>query len=109
MADVTPLAKYDELAKQFKITEDKNVPIEQRLMFAREQAVQMKQIANRLLFDLTASHMHLNAAKDDTTKAAYQAKINEYERDLRQTSGGLDPILTLIQELELATDERSEP
>lgn len=100
MADTTPLAKYEELAEQFNITGDKRVGTDAALVWVRAQSGEMKAIANRLLVDLTTSHMHLNSAKDDTTKAAYVSKINTYENDLRQTSLSLDAVLALESELE---------
>lgn len=94
-----PLVRLDELAKKFNITGEKRLPTDVQLSFAHEQVTQMRQIANRLLYDLTTSHTHHEAAKDDTTKAAYQQKIGEYERDLRQTAASLDTALALEKNL----------
>lgn len=96
----SPLSIYKQVAKDFKITSDKNVPLVGQLNFAREQADQMKHIANRLLFDITTTRIHLEEAKDPASQSAYRNKAATFENDLRQTSDSLDKTLTLIKEFE---------
>lgn len=102
----SPLTIYNETAKEFGITADKNVNIRQKVAFAEEQAAQMRQIANRLLFDIATTKFHLEEAKDRATKNAYQQKANQYENDLSQTSDSLTVVLQLVEELnnELKSD-----
>lgn len=97
---MTTLERYNQIADKHKITEELNVPAIARLGFAREQANQMKQIVNRLVFDLTMTNVRMDEAKDEDTKAAYLNKISEYERDLRQTRDGLVSANELVSELE---------
>lgn len=102
---MTTLEQYNQIAEKHKITEELNVPLVARLGFAREQSNQMKQIVNRLVFDLTMTYVRMEAAKDEDTKAAYLNKISEYERDLRQTRDGLVSANELVSELEAIVAE----
>ena len=102
---MTTLEQYNQIADRHKITEELNVPLVARLGFAREQSNQMKQIVNRLVFDLTMTYVRMEAAKDEDTKAAYLNKISEYERDLRQTRDGLVSANELVGELEAIVAE----
>lgn len=93
---------YNKIAKEQGITEDLNVSDIAKLSFVREQANQMKQIVNRLVFDLTMTQARLDEAKDENTIAAYKQKINQYEGDLRQTRDGLKSANELVKDLENA-------
>lgn len=95
----SPLAIYVETAKQFNITADKQVHIRQKLAFAEAQVQEMQMVANRLLFDVVTTKLHLEDAKDDNTKAAYEGKLRGYENDLRQMSQNLDTALIIYKEL----------
>lgn len=96
----SPLSIYNQVAEEFKITDEKNVAPIARLNFAREQADQMRHIANRLIFDITTTRLHAADVKDEQTKAAYAQKGSKYENDLRQTSDSLDKTLALVKEFE---------
>lgn len=96
----TPLEIYKSVAKEFGVTNDKNVLAEAKLSFAREQSIQMKQIVNRLIFDITQSKVLEDSAKDDNTRSAYEGKRRSYENDLRQTVASLSTTLELVKELE---------
>lgn len=96
----TPLKIYKSVAKEFGVTDDKNVAPEARLGFAREQSIQMKQIVNRLVFDITQSKVLEDNAKDDNTRSAYEGKRRQYENDLRQTVASLSTTLELVKELQ---------
>ncbi len=96
----SPLKKYREVASKFGISAEYNLEVVGMLSFAREQAIQMQHIVNRLLFDITTSYLRMEDSKDDSTKAAYLKKANEYESDLRQTKAALDVALPFIKELE---------
>jgi hypothetical protein len=96
----SPLETYNKVATDLNISDDLNIPVVARLGFAREQASQMKQIVNRLVFDLTMTKLRQAEAKDEDTVAAYGNKVAEYERDLRQTRDGLISANTLVKELE---------
>jgi len=102
---MTTLERYNQIADKHKITEELNVPPVARLGFVREQANQMKQIVNRLVFDLTMTAVRMDEAKDEDTKAAYLNKVSEYERDLRQTRDGLVSANELVSELEAIVAE----
>lgn len=95
----SPLKTYNDVAASFNITDDINVAPLVRRNFAQEQAYQMQQIVNRLLFDIATTRIHLDEAKDDATKAAYQQKGATYENDLRQTRDSLVIALKLADEL----------
>ena len=94
------LKTYEEQAKKFGITDAHNVPVVARLAFAREQQQQMQAMVNRLLFDLSTTEIHKLSAKDETTKAAYSQKGDQYANDLRQTKSALDIAIELVKELE---------
>lgn len=92
--------QYNKEAEEFGITEELNVKPLKQLAFAREQSEQMKQIVNRLLFDLTMTKVRMAGTKDEDSKAAYNAKVTEYSQQLRQTRDGLKTALQLVKELE---------
>lgn len=96
---------YEEIAKENKISDEHNAGLAQRLGFAREQANQMKAIVNRLLFDLTATQIRKEKAKDDDTAAALEQKCNEYRRDLRQTRDAVEIANDLVRSLEDVLDK----
>jgi outer membrane murein-binding lipoprotein Lpp len=95
----SPLQYYNETAKQFGITDKKQIHIRQKLAFASEQVQQMQAVANRLLFDIASTKCHLETAKDDNSRAAYEGKLREYERDLRQMAASLDYAIQIEDEL----------
>lgn len=101
----TPLTVYTEQAKDLGITDELNVPMIARLSFVREQGQQMAQVVNRLLYDLALTELGLQAAKDDTTKAAIEQQKAKYINDLRQTRDSLIPTLELVKELEAQLDK----
>lgn len=103
----SPLFLYKQVAKDFKISDEKNVAPVARMNFAKEQADQMKHIANRLIFDIVTTRLHQEEAKDEASKAAYQQKAAQYENDLRQTSDSLDKTLALIKEFEVDLGQAS--
>lgn len=96
----SPLSIYRQVAEEFRITDEKNVAHVARLNFAREQADQMRHVANRLIFDVMTTRLHETEAKDEQTKAAYAQKGAMYENDLRQTSDSLDKVIALIKDFE---------
>lgn len=102
---MNPLERYIKLSEENGIGEETNVSPIGQLGFAREQSNQMKQIINRLLFDLTMAYTKLDGAKDLETKAALKQKIGEYERDLRQTRDALVVANSLVEELESTVNE----
>ena len=108
MAAVSPLAKYKDLAASFNITSDKSLPTDVQLVYAREQVVQITQIINRLLFDLTTTNLLMDSAKDDATISSYQSKINQYGAELRQHSHALDIMIPHLKELENAVASETE-
>jgi hypothetical protein len=95
----SPLTIYNEVAKSFKITAEKQVHIRQKLAYAEAQVQEMQAVTNRLLFDVVTSKLHLETAKDDNTKAAYEGKLRGYENDLRQMSANLDYAILIHKEL----------
>lgn len=104
----SPLSLYNETAKQFGITDEKQVHLRQKQSFATTQVDEMKAVANRLLFDIASTKCHMDTAKDDNTKAAYEGKLRGYENDLRQMSASLDYALALDKELaEIKVDQES--
>lgn len=97
---MSALQTYLAVAEEFGITDELNQTIPGRLGFAREQSNQMKSIINRLLFDITMAKVKVEEAKDEDTKQAYSAKINEYAGQLRQTRDGLKTTNELVADLE---------
>lgn len=97
----SPLSLYNETAKQFNITPEKQVHIRQKVAFAEAQTQEMQAVANRLLFDIVTTKLALEAAKDDNTKAAYTNKLGAYENDLRQMSQSLDYAMAIKGELDV--------
>lgn len=95
----SPLAIYNDTAKKFKITSDKQLHVRQKTAYVTEQVQAMQAVANRLICDIVATTMALDDAKDDSTKAAIQNKLASYENDLRQTSMGMDHYIKLQEEL----------
>lgn len=96
----TPLFFYNETAKQFGITEEKQVHLRQKQAYATAQVDEMKAITNRLLADIASTKCHMDTAKDDNTKAAYEGKLRTYENDLRQMSASLEYAIALSKELD---------
>ncbi len=96
----SPLSLYNETAKQFGITDEKQVNLRQKQSFATTQVQEMQAIANRLLFDIAATRCHLETAKDDNTKSAYEGKLRSYENDLRQMSSSLDYAIAIAKEFD---------
>jgi len=105
MAKTTPLSVYKDAASKHNITEELNAPLVAQLNFAREQAGQMKTIVHRLLQDITITQVRLASAKDENTISAYKTKVDEYERDLRQTRDGLIVTNDLVKDLEAELQE----
>jgi hypothetical protein len=95
----TPLEIYNETAEKFGITAKKQVHIRQKLAFAEAQVQEMQAVANRLLFDVVTTKIHLATAKDENTKSAYEGKLRGYENDLRQMSANLDSAIAIHEEL----------
>ncbi len=99
MADVSPLAKYKEVAKKFNFGEGKEVPDEIKQSFIQDQINEMRSICNRLIIDIVGAHAGMAEAKDETSRSAYLSAIANQESDLRQYSKKLDTLITLNQEL----------
>lgn len=97
---MSPREKYNSIAKEMGVTEDKNVPAIAQLSFAREQANQMKLLVNRFLFDITIAKTKVEKSKDRDTKSAAENKVREYEAQLAQTLDGLTVANELVKELE---------
>lgn len=95
----TPLEYYKEVAKEFGIVDDYNVPPVAKLSWAQEQVVQQRQIINRLLTDAATASAQKDTAKDPDTVTAYRKKIDGYKDDLRQLVAGVKINLQLIEEL----------
>lgn len=95
----SPLQIYNQVAKKFNVTVEKQVHPRQKLAYATEQSNQQRAIINRLLCDVATTQVELDKAKDDATKSAYQKKIAGYEDDLRQLSAGLDVSMEFEKEL----------
>lgn len=96
----SPLTVYKEVAKEFGITDEKNIPDVAKLGHAREQAQQQQMIINRLIMDIAVTRVALEAAKDEMTKGALRKKENEYTGDLRQLSASVETHIALTKELE---------
>ncbi len=96
----SPVSQYDKVAKEFNVVGDKCVPTEVKLRFAREQATEQASICNRLIFDIVTTNIYLDAAKDDTTMAAYAQKLAGYQNDLRQMSASLGISLSFVDDYE---------
>lgn len=96
----SPLAIYNQVAEEFKITDEMNVALVSRRNFAKEQAEQMQHIVNRLLFDISMTRIHGESAGDVATKAAYSQKAAQYENDLRQTRDSLEVALALAADFD---------
>lgn len=103
----SPLTTYKEQAKEFNITEDKQIPGVAKLNFARTQVQEQQQIINRLLVDLTMTLIQAESAKDDNTKSAYEGKATGYRNDLRQLTASLDIVSALVKELEKEVGQTS--
>lgn len=95
----SPLAIYNETAEQFRITDDKQLHVRQKLAFINEQVQSMQAVSHRLLCDIVTTKLALDEAKDDNTKAAISGKLSQYENDLRQTSTGMEYYIALQTEL----------
>ena len=108
MADASPLGKLNELADKYKVTGDKRLATDLQLNFVRSQVGEMKQVANRLLFDLTLSELHSTTAKDDATKFAYDQKAQTYANELKQMIATLEYNLALERELENQLDKETQ-
>lgn len=95
----SPLVAYNAAAKEFGITPEKQLHIRQKMQFAETQVQEMQAVTNRLLFDIAATMCHLDTAKDDNSKAAYEGKLRGYQNDLRQMSASLDYAILIQKEL----------
>jgi hypothetical protein len=104
----TPLQHYNETAEQFGIGPEKQVHLRQKQAFATTQVQEMQAVANRLLFDVATTKCHMETAKDDNTKAAYDGKLRGYENDLRQISASLDYALEIAKELDQEVEKSGE-
>ena len=101
----SPQALVEEVAKEFKVTKDKRVHPRQQRAYVESQVQEQSLIINRLLVDCAKTKHDIDGAKDDTTKAAYQNKLAQYEGDLRQLSTTLDFFLAYQKELAEAHPE----
>lgn len=98
----SPLEQYNEIAKEFGITKEKQVHIRQKKAYFEAQSQEQKAIINRLLSDIATTKVELDKLQDDASRAAYRQKIAKYEDDLRQLSAALD--ITLQFEKELSSE-----
>lgn len=95
----SPLEIYNEVAKKFNVTPEKQVHVRQKMAYAEAQSNEQKAIMNRLLCDIAITQIELDKLKDEATKAAYRGKIAKYEDDLRQLSAAVDVSLQFEKEL----------
>ena len=105
----TPLELYKEVAKDFKITGDKQQHERLKQAFVTAQVQEQKAVVNRLIIDTAMARFELSQAKEDATKAAYQKKVAQFEDDLRQLSKTLDFFLQLEKELGVAPSGTEHP
>lgn len=96
---MSPIEAYKQKAKEFNITEEKQVHPRQKLAFVESQAQEQMAIINRLLFDCALASTNWSSAKDDISKAAHAKRLNEFESDLRQLTVTLDFYLKAAKEL----------
>ncbi len=101
----TPLELYEQVAKDFGVTEDKQLHSRQKQAFIESQVGEIKAVINRLVVDTAKSRQDLADAKDDATKGAYQKKVGEFETELRQFVKTLD----FFQQLAKAWGVSGEP
>ena len=101
----SPLSIYQEIVKEFGVTDEHNVSPVGKLTYVQEQVQQQKAILNRLLFDLTTSIYNQNEAKDETTKDAHGQKGDSYRNDIRQIHAAIKTNLQLIDELRAEYEE----
>lgn len=97
-----PIEVYNDLLKEFEITDRVSVHPENKLLYLRSQRDEQKAIINRLLFDMATSQIHQNEAKDPTTKDAHRKKYDDYKADVRQLLRSLNITLDLLEALEPA-------
>lgn len=95
----SPLQIYNEVAKEFGITPNKQVHARQKKAYFEAQSQEQKAIINRLLSDIAITQVEYEKLQDDASKAAYRQKIAKYEDDLRQLSAALDISLQFEKEL----------
>jgi len=95
----TPLELYKEVAKEFKITPNKQLHDRQKQAFVEAQVGEQKAVINRLIVDTAMARHELAGAKEDATRAAYGKKVAQFEDDLRQFSKTLDFFQELTNEL----------
>lgn len=95
----SPLQLYEEIAKEFGITDEKSLHTRQKIAWFEEQANQQRMVVNRLLGDLAKARMDLESAKDDVSKNAYRKKANDFENDLSQMTGSLGFFIEIVSEL----------
>lgn len=90
MSTNSPLSLYNEVAKDFNITANKQVHPRQKKAFVESQIQEQQLIINRLLVDTAMARKNVSESKDDTVRAAHQKKVSQYEDDLRQLTKTLD-------------------
>lgn len=95
----SPLSMYKEVAKEFGITEDKQVRPRQKIAFAEAQVQEQRAIINRLIADTARARTDMEKARDATLKAAYAKKMAGYEDDLRQMATNLNFSIEFEREL----------
>lgn len=100
MAEFSPLAKYNEVAKEFGITGKKRVATDRILEHVQIQASEMTGVCNRLLIDIVGAYARLEQVKDTESRSAYEGAISKQKDELRQYTTKLDTLLKLQSELE---------
>ena len=90
---------YKAILREFGVTDEDTVSPVGKMTYVQEQVGQQRAIINRLLFDMTTSKIHMEAAKDDISKDAHRKKFADYLNDLRQLLVSVRINLQLVDEL----------
>lgn len=101
----SPLSIYKSVVKQLGVSDEHNLPVVGKASYLATQIDEQKHVLNRLLFDLSTATFHLNNAKDDTTKEAYEKQASTYKADIRQIHASLKFNLELLGELRAESPE----
>lgn len=94
----SPLSIYNEFAKEFDVLPEKQLHIRQKMAHVESQIQEKKAIINRLLVDIAITKTQLDKMQDKPSQEAYEGKIAEYRKDVRQLSDSLSINMQLYEE-----------
>lgn len=99
MPDYSPLSEDMEVVKEFKLTQEMDLPTDQKIAFVQSQINELKQMAWRERVNILHAN-RLRKDENEVMRSRGENNLVDHRNSLRQFTGGITTLAALLKELE---------